>query len=353
MNQKDQIKDYARTRLGVDLIGFCRAEKLEAPATDLRKFVEKGYQGDMKYLEDTELRTDPRRLLPGARAVIVIALNYHRRKPSTPPGQGRVSRYAWGRDYHKIFKKVLRDLQKYLDQNWPGFQHRICTDSAPLLEKAYAAEAGLGFYGKNTLLINPRLGSFVLLGEILTTMELEPDAPRAGSCGTCTRCQVACPTKALAVPGQIDARRCISYLTVESKNPFPDDLAPALDNQIFGCDICQEVCPYNLQFAPDLPNPWFGEKQIAGDSLSLEEVLKISDPAEFLGRFAGSPLMRAKREGLIRNAINAAVNSLQKDPQNLTPVLLPLLKEISLNDQSEKLRQIAAKALQKLSPDLT
>ncbi len=353
MNQTAQIKDYALKHLGVDLIGFCSAEKLPEASKNLREFIDRGYQGEMKYLEDAALRTDPQNILAGAKSVIVIALNYSRKKPDTPAGHGRVSRYAWGRDYHKIFRNVLSGLQKYLDQNWPGFQHRICTDSAPLLEKAYAAEAGLGFYGKNTLLINPRLGSFFLLGEILTTLELEPDAPRAGSCGTCTRCQTACPTRALVAPGQIDARRCISYLTIESKKSFPEELAPALDNQVFGCDICQEVCPYNLQFAPDLPNPLLDQKPIAGDSLSLEEILSIGDEKQFLERFAGSPLMRAKREGLIRNAINATINSLKKDPRSLTPKLLPLLKEIARNDQSEMLRREARAALEKIEGGTT
>ncbi len=329
MDKGEQIKKYALQQLGIDLIGFCRAEKLEQASKNLEQFIDKGYQGGMKYLENYQLRGDPQGLLPGARTVIVIGMNYYREKPVTPPGHGIIARYAWGRDYHKVLKKTLKELQKFLEINWPGNQHKICTDSAPLMEKAFAEKAGIGFYGKNTMLINPRIGSFFLLGELLTSLELEPDQPGSGTCGNCTRCLDACPTRALVAPGQLDARRCISYLTIENKeNPLPPDLAPALGNRIFGCDLCQEVCPYNLQLArpikqsparTDAANssnsaarplvPGLADRQIAGDSLPLNEIMAMDNDQQFLQKFAGSPLMRAKRKGLQRNAANAVINA--------------------------------------------
>jgi epoxyqueuosine reductase len=193
----------------------------------------------------------------------------------------------------------------------------------------------------------------MLFGEILTTLELPPDAPRVTratpTCGTCTRCLSACPTRALVAPGQIDARRCISYLTIESNSSLPSELGPALKNQVFGCDICQEVCPYNKQFAASSrPHPELASRPIAGEAVPLEELLKIKNSREFLERFAGSPLMRAKREGMIRNALNAAVNCCRETPA-LRQKFIPLIEEIARNDRQEKLRQLAARALQDLA----
>jgi epoxyqueuosine reductase len=344
-----QIKEYARHQLGVDLIGFCPAEKLPEAEKNLREFLEQGFQGEMSYLENPELRTDPSGLLPGAQSVIVIAINYYREKPATPPGQGRVARYAWGRDYHKVLRKLLKQLMAFLDQNWPDYQHRSCVDTAPLLEKAFAEKAGIGFYGRNTTLISPEIGSFILLGEIITTLSLEYDAPRAGSCGTCRRCLEACPTQALLAPGKMDARRCISYLTLESRQPIPAELAPQLSNLIAGCDICQEVCPYNLAHAQPLQLEPMKAVKIAGDAIPLEEILLLQNTEQFLRRFAGSPLTRPKREGLIRNSINAAVNAITENPGEYKPKFLPLIKNLSEFDQSEKIRLYAQTALSDIS----
>ena len=342
----DQIKIYAQQILGIDLIGICRAEPLEQARQNLQEFLDQGFQGEMHYLENADQRTNPECLLPGAKSVIVIAINYYREKPVTPPDQGRVARYAWGRDYHKVLRATLKQLQKYLDENWPSFQHRICVDSAPLLEKAFAEKAGLGFYGKNSTLINPQIGSFTLLGEIITTLPLQPDAPRSSpTCGTCTRCLDACPTKALIAPGKMDARRCISYLTIESKTAIPQEFSEAAGNLIAGCDICQEVCPYNLAFAKPLTFQPLQQVEIAGDAISLEEILQIQDPEQFLNRFAGSPLMRPKRLGLLKNAINAALNAIRKNPAQYLPKFRPILEKIAQHDQSPELQQIASAAL--------
>lgn|GEM_PF-304656 len=352
-----KIKDYASHQLGIDLIGICTAEPLLKARQDLEEFLRLGYQGEMNYLEEAEKRTNPDFLLPGVKSVLVIAINYYREKPQTPPDQGRIARYAWGRDYHKVLRKVLKDLQKYLEQEWPDHQHKICVDSAPLMEKAFAERAGLGFYGKNTTLINPKIGSFILLGEILTTLPLQPDIPSSNittaTCGTCTRCLDACPTQALIAPEKyhgprMDARRCISYITIESKSPIPEEFAEATGNLIAGCDICQEVCPYNKAFAKPLAFAPLQAVRIAGDSIPLEDILRLQNTEQYLARFAGSPLMRPKRHGLVKNALNAAHNAIKKDPSKYGPQFLPLIHTIAESDQSPELRDMAEKVLEKL-----
>lgn len=344
-----QIKTHAREQLGVDLIGICSAADLTEARQELEAFLKLGYQGDMHYLEKLEQRTSPTSLLPGAQAVIVIAINYYRDKPVTPPDHGRVARYAWGRDYHKVLRRLLKDLQIYLDQNWPEHQHRLCVDSAPLMEKPLAARAGLGFYGKNTTLINPQIGSFILLGEIVTTLPLPSDQPSeqitSATCGTCTRCLDACPTQALIAPGRMDARRCISYLTLETKSPIPEEFSSASSNLIAGCDICQEVCPYNKAHAKPLTFEPLKAVRIAGDSIPLAEILTIKNTEQYLARFAGSPLMRPKREGLVKNALNAAKNAIHQDPAKYGPKFLPLIQSIADHDLNPVLRQLASDIL--------
>ncbi len=303
------IKDYALNQIGVDLIGITKASPSKEGKAHLENFITEQRHGDMSYLENSELRTNPESILPGAKSVIVIGINYYREKPETPPDQGRIARYAYGRDYHKVIKKTLKQLIQHLESEQPDSQNRACVDSAPLLEKDYAIKAGLGFIGKNTTLINPNKGSFLLLGEILTTLDLESDQNKAGTCGSCTRCLDACPTNALTEPFKMDARRCISYLTIEHQGEIEPDLANKMGNLIFGCDICQEVCPYNQAFAKPLKFEPLKAVKIAGDSISLDEILAIKDDEEYLQKFAGSPLMRAKRKGLQRNARIAKHNS--------------------------------------------
>ena len=345
----EQIKTYATTELGISLIGFCRAEILHDARKNLQEFISASFQGDMKYLEDIDRRTDPNYVLPGAKSVIAIAVNYYREQAPIESDQGRIARYAYGRDYHKVLKKLLKQLQKFLDSNWPNYQHRLCVDSAPLMEKAYAEKAGLGFYGKNTTLISPQIGSFFLLGEILTTLDLPADSPASGTCGNCTRCLDACPTQALIAPGRMDARRCISYLTIETKETIPAELSEATDNLIMGCDICQEVCPYNKAFAKPLTLEPLKSVRIAGNSIPLLELLTIKDSTEYLARFAGSPLMRPKREGLIKNALNAARNAIKKNPSQYLDKFLPTIRQIAEHDSSEKLRSIAQKIISQVS----
>ncbi len=303
-----KIKDFARS-IGVDLVGIARAEPDEQGQEHLEEFLAKNRQGNMHYLEDAFKRTHPQELLSKARSVIVIAVNYYRDVPAIPASQGRFARYAYGRDYHKVIKNLLKQITAFIAENWPEAVCKPCVDSVPLLEKSYAVQAGLGFIGKNTTLITQEFGSYVLLGELLTTLELNYDKPKEGTCGTCTRCMEACPTKAIVGPNQMDATRCISYLTIENKGPVPEEFHAQMDNWIFGCDICQEVCPYNKTFAKPLQLKAFTEVKIAGQSQSLEEILAIGNDEDFTRRFAGSPVMRAKRAGLQRNARIAAENA--------------------------------------------
>lgn len=348
----EQIRLHAKESLAIDLIGFCTAEPLLKMKQNLNEFIRQGYQGDMHYLENVDQRTDPQMLLSGAKSVIVIAINYYREKPLTPPDHGRVARFAWGRDYHKVLRNVLKELQKFLEQQWPHHQHKICVDSTPITEKAFAEKAGLGFYGKNTTLINQKVGSFILLGEIITTIPLQADQPRSGTCGSCTRCLDACPTNALLPPQdgvpRMDPRRCISYQTIETKQPILKEFSQAIGNLIAGCDICQEVCPYNLSLAKPLVFEPLKRIQIAGDSIPLEEILAIQTTEQYLARFAGSPLMRPKRLGLVKNAINAAVNAIRSDSQKYRQKFLPILQTISETDELPQLRQIATEAIDRL-----
>jgi epoxyqueuosine reductase len=239
--------------------------------------------------------------LSGTKSVIVIGINYYREAPPTPKNHGAVARYAFGKDYHKVIKKILKELEKFIKTLHPETQTKICVDSAPLPEKYYAVQAGLGFIGKNNTLITKEFGSYVLLGEILTTLKLNYDKPIPGTCGTCTRCLSACPTRALTNPYTMDARRCISYLTIENKTAIPKKFHTAINNRIFGCDACQDVCPYNKSFA-NPTNHRSLKTKIAGSALPLKEILALRTDEQFTARFAGSPLMRAKRKRLQRNA---------------------------------------------------
>lgn len=306
-----KIKEFARAA-GADLVGIAPATPDREGQKRLQGFLEKKRQGSMHYLENDFLRTHPSGLLPGAKSIIVIAVNYYRDVPPVRDTDGRFARYAYGRDYHKVIKKLLKQIEDFITQTIPDAACKQCVDSAPLMEKPYAVMAGLGFSGKNTTLITQEFGSFVLLGELLTTLDLTPDKPKDGTCGTCTRCMDACPTQAIIGAGQMDANRCISYLTIENKEAIPQEFHAKMANWIFGCDICQEVCPYNKAFARPLTLQALKEVKIAGLSIPLEEILSIASDDEFTGRFAGSPVMRAKRAGLQRNARIAVDNSIKR-----------------------------------------
>lgn len=330
--------------LGFDLVGFTGVEPLEREGQRLREWLERGCHGDMLYMQKSaEKRSAPRGLLPGARGIVVVGMSYHDAAGEAcshdANGRGRVARYARGRDYHKTMGKKLKALTRFItDRGGTQTQARYYVDTGPLLEKALGARAGLGFIGKNTMLIHPEYGSWILLGEIVTTLDFSDEKPPAlPDCGACRLCIEACPTDALSEPFQLDARRCISYLTIENRSDIPAGLRPLLGDWIFGCDICQEVCPYNRYAKPAGAGL---EDKRHSEGLRLSELLKLKDSQAFLELSRGSPLRRAKREGLVRNACVAAGNS---DDRGNRAWL-----EGALEDPSSMVRKHAAWALDKI-----
>ncbi|MBC8366210.1 tRNA epoxyqueuosine(34) reductase QueG [bacterium] len=293
--------------LGFDRVGFAPALVVD-DYPRYQSWLDAGYAGGMEYMHrNCCLREDPRELLAEARSVIMVSMNYH--WPSEDKAvdeRGRVSRYARGRDYHKVMRKRLQNVELILREEFGAQATRVCVDSAPLLERSLAAAAGLGWIGKNTLLIDERLGSWTFLAALLCDLDLPADSPVADRCGNCTACLEACPTQAFPEPGLLDASKCISYLTIEHKGEIDDDLAGQMDNHIFGCDICQEVCPWNTK-APMTEIEDFRPRELVSTPL-LSELLQL-DEAGFLKRFAGTPVMRAGLDGMKRNARIALANS--------------------------------------------
>jgi epoxyqueuosine reductase len=310
----DEIVAEAK-RLGFDLVGI---EAAEPPLTAglYRDWLQKGRHGEMAYLARPDAvarRADPGRILPGVRSVVTVGANYHAQPlPSNlrdDPSRGIVASYAWGDDYHDLLTPRLHQLAGFIATATGGpLGYRAYVDTGPQLERDLAARAGLGFVGKNTSLIHPRLGSWLFLGELLLTMDLPPVHPDAppGICGRCTRCLAACPTQAFVAPYILDARRCISYLTIELKGQIPPELRPLMGQRIFGCDICQEVCPWNRRFARPTAEPAF---QLRPDAIAprLLDLIAL-DEEGFQERFRGSPIKRAKRRGLLRNVAVALGN---------------------------------------------
>ncbi|HOA72521.1 MAG TPA: tRNA epoxyqueuosine(34) reductase QueG [Phycisphaerae bacterium] len=312
-------------------VGLARAGVATAgpvPRADyLAQWLARGWAGEMEYLARyRELRADPRQLLPGARSVIVVADVYRQQEPTTtgdadvaasrsgtdekgqiPVGQdqprGRIARYAWGRDYHRVLRKKLHRLADRLrEQVDEPFESRVCVDTAPILEREWAAAAGIGWIGKNTLVLNQEFGSFFFLGEIVTTLELAATPPATDHCGTCTRCLEACPTGALTAPHQMDARKCISYLTIEHRGDIDPDLRPRMGDWLYGCDICQDVCPFNRR-PPQVAEPAYGlnDRNPLPPSVPLR-VIQGWSQEEYDRHLAGSAMKRASLAMLKRNA---------------------------------------------------
>ena len=288
--------------LGFDLVGIART----GPAPTAKQFdrwLSDGHAGEMHYLErGAEKRRDTSRPVDGARSAIVVGMNYGGREPSGP-----VARYARGDDYHDVLETKLRALHHYIDELvGTPVRGKAYVDTGPLLERDLGRLAGLGWFGKNTMLINPRLGSFFFLGVLLLDLDVPPDPPfESDHCGTCTRCLDACPTNALIEPGVLDARRCISYLTIEQKGEIPVDLRERIGGLLYGCDICQDVCPWNEKFSRALPDesPYAARSALgATDARTLALNLLSMTPEEFGPAFKRSPMKRAKLRGLRRNA---------------------------------------------------
>ncbi|MDK2972020.1 MAG: epoxyqueuosine reductase [Candidatus Sumerlaeota bacterium] len=308
----------ARAReLGFDLVGFARAGRLDTELDEFLAWLGEGRHGTMEWLaRDPERRADPTLVLPGCRSVVVVAMNYlhpeeQEQRDASPAG--KVSRYARGRDYHRVFEKALRKIARFLDAEGPeGTRSKPYVDYGPAMERVWAVRAGLGFAGKHTLLIHPEHGSWFFLGVILTTAEFAPSPPLAvaGGCGDCRRCIDACPTGAITEPWRFDARRCISYLTIEHDGAIEEELAEKMDGWVFGCDACQDVCPYNRKRA-EVPDADRFAPRMAPAEWSLAEMMELTEE-EVARRFTGSPLKRAGAEKLKRNARIAAKSSGKK-----------------------------------------
>ncbi|MGH9766808.1 MAG: tRNA epoxyqueuosine(34) reductase QueG [Blastocatellia bacterium] len=297
-----EIKLKAR-QLGFDKVGVAPASALTEEGAQLREWLARGFHGQMSYMaRDPQRRADPRLLLPSAKSVICVALNYFRpEKRVDDPAAGKISRYAWGDDYHDVLRDKLKSLLEWVRGRAPEADGKICVDSAPMMDKAWAARAGLGWIGKHTNLITKEFGSWVFLGELLLSIELDYDSfVEPDHCGKCRACIDACPTQAIIAPYQLDATRCISYGTIELREPeLPEPIKSNLENWVFGCDICQDVCPWS-RFSKETGEQRFEPREGVVEP-NLREMIEMSRE-EFSTRFRKSAVKRAKLAGLQRNA---------------------------------------------------
>jgi len=335
------IKDKA-LGLGFDLVGISPVDSF--PENQYYKeWLRKGFSGEMKYLDRSpEKREHLQHVLPHAKSVISCALNYNTdcsySVDEKDKSKGWISRYAWGDDYHEIIEDKLRILMNHIKEEAPEeVSSKLYVDTGPVLEKVYGKYGGLGWVGKNTCLINQEIGSWIFIGEIITSLELDYDNPVSDRCGTCTRCIDACPTDAIIEPYVLDSRLCISYLTIELKDKIPLELREGIANNIYGCDICQDVCPWNRR-AQITDEPEFKPRDdLYNPDLSYLSGLSVED---FRYVFKGSPIKRTKRRGLLRNVMIAMGNSGDKD-------FIPHIKEC-LYDEEPLIRAHAAWALWKI-----
>jgi epoxyqueuosine reductase len=330
------IKDKAHA-LGFELAGI--AEATPADGIDrMREWLDSGFAGEMDYMHrQADARQHPQSILPGVRSVVMVGMNY---KPvdDSNNSAGGIARYARGADYHDVLWERLNQLFAWLQERCPGCRGRRVVDTAPLLERDFARRAGLGWFGKNTMLLNKRLGSYFFIGALLIDLELQPDRPHEAShCGSCTACLDACPTAAFVAPGVLDSRRCISYLTIELRGPIPDELRSGVGEWLFGCDVCQEVCPWNRK-SPDGREPAFAARA-DWEAADPVELLSLSQD-QFRRRFRGTALMRTKRCGFLRNA--AIVLGNRGDP-----AALPALQR-AIHDSEALIREAAQWAIEQI-----
>jgi epoxyqueuosine reductase len=329
-----RIREEAR-RLGFFKVGIAPACPLPH-AEHYRSWLAKGWHGEMRYMErQAAKRQDPGLLLANARSVLVLAMNYYTGTADVDaPLRGRICRYARGDDYHAAVKNRVEQLLGFIRSQAPSAHGWCCVDTGPVMEKVWGAQTALGWMGKHTNLITRDQGSWFFIGVILLDVELEYDCREKDYCGTCRRCIQACPTGAIAAPYALDARLCISYLTIELRGPVPRPLRPLIGNRIYGCDDCQEACPWN-RFAVTAPEAEFHPRE--GNLLPELAPLARVSPEEFLHRFKGSPVRRATRDGFVRNAVIALGNSRRDET-------IPVL-EAALQDASPLVRGHAAWAL--------
>jgi len=335
------IKEKA-VEIGFDLVGVSPVGSF--PENQFYKeWLAKGFAGEMKYMErESQKREDIKNVLPGAKSVISCGLNYNTDYPysteETDKTKGWISRYAWGDDYHEIVEEKLSLLSSFINQAAPeGIKSRIYVDTGPVLERVYGRYSGIGWFGKNTCLINQQIGSWIFIGEIITNLELEYDSPVPDRCGSCTRCIDACPTGALIEPYVLDSRLCISYLTIELRGEIPLELRNKIGNNIYGCDICQDVCPWNKR--AKMSNESSFQPRGGLYNPELDSFLRLTEE-DFRLIFKGSPVKRAKRRGLVRNVLVAMGNSGERD-------FIPSVREF-LEDNDPMVRAHAVWALWKL-----
>jgi epoxyqueuosine reductase len=342
---KDRILAQAGA-LGFELVGVTGPQ----PPPHFKNFEDwlaQGRHGEMAYLEterSLERRADPRRILPECRSILVLGMRYPIPQPcEAEPGgvRGRVASYAWGDDYHQVIGERLRSLLTFIEEAYGApVAQRWYTDTGPVLERDLAQRAGLGWIGKNTCLIHPRMGSYFLLGVILLGIELEPDEPlSADRCGSCTLCLQACPTRCILPDRTLEARRCISYLTIELKGPIPEEMRSQMGDWAFGCDICQQVCPWNKHFAQPQVEPAF-EPRPSLPCPKLIDELRLSQE-EFNRKFRDSPVKRAKRRGYLRNVAVALANQALASPEILEQAVAALA-EVLENEPEPLVRLHAA-----------
>lgn len=293
------VKDVAY-ELGFSFVGIARAERLDEEARRLEAWLNQGFHGQMGYMENHfDKRVDPTLLVPGARSVVSLMYNYHQPEKQRDPEAPKISQYALGEDYHFVIKDKLKALVRMLEDRIGRIEGRVFVDSAPVLERDWARRAGVGWVGKHTLLIHPKAGSYFFLAELISDVDLEPDGPMKDYCGTCRRCIDACPTDAIAAEGYLlDGSKCISYLTIELKEAIPDSFAGSMENWMFGCDICQEVCPWN-RFSRPHREPAFAPKEELLD-MTRSDWQELTQEV-FSRLFRRSAVKRTKFSGLSRN----------------------------------------------------
>jgi epoxyqueuosine reductase len=340
------VKEAIRARAlqeGFDAVGFAKAELGAAARGNLAGFLAAGFHGDMGWLADTaERRGAPTALWPEAKSVVVLGVSY---APAADPllplaeaERAAVSVYAQGRDYHDVVKKRLKALARWIAATWPG-ELKVFVDTAPVMEKPLAEAAGIGWQGKHTNLVSRDFGSWLFLGEIYLSLDLAPDPPESDHCGSCRNCLDACPTRAFPAPYRLDARRCISYLTIEHKGHIDSELRPLIGNRIYGCDDCLAVCPWNKFATPTPHDAFLPRPELAAPRLA--ELARLDD-ATFRRLFAGSPVKRIGRDRFLRNVLIAIGNSGSTD--------LAALAEERLADASPLVRAMAVWALRRLDP---
>lgn len=303
VNNRNSVTELARS-LGFDLVGFAPVIPLENEIELLKEWLGRGYAGGMSYLEkNTDKRLDPRNILPSAVSVISLGLNYWQPGDFTE-GKGKVSRYAWGRDYHFVLWERLKIFESKLKEVFPDCESISYVDTGPVMDKVWAVRAGIGWQGKHSNVINRQTGSWFFISNVFTNIQFEYDTPIADHCGSCTVCIDACPTSAIVEPYVVDGSKCISYVTIENKGETGDEFEGKIDDWIFGCDICQDVCPWNNKFSRLTSEPDFTHHGLQG-GLNIEFDLDHFDKMEnkeFKTRFAESPILRSKLKGMRRNS---------------------------------------------------